>query len=294
MSGSRDKTLIKWELAKGADEYSQVWGKPKKMFTGHSHFISQLKLSSNSAYAISSSWDGTCRLWSTKTGRTVHKFIGHDRDVLSVDLSNDDRIVLTGSLDKTIKMWNVEGNCKHTVDTNGHTDAVSVVKFYAAKQPSLAITASWDKTIKVWDSTYMSLMYTFKGHTAQITSLDIVDANGYLASGSRDGKVMVWDVMQGKWYTQQECDSPVNCVLFSPKLYWLIIATETGIKILSLPTSKFIHKDITVMPNAKTGKLLACKSLAWSKNSTHLYSGWSDNLIRIYKIEEATEKAGTD
>jgi len=300
LSGSRDKTLIKWEISKNGEfEYEGPWGRPKKMMTGHSHFVSQVKLTGDSRYAFSSSWDGSVRLWSMATGRTFSKLIGHTRDVFSVDLSADDRQIITGGLDRQIKIWNTRSECKHTVEKNQHTDAVSVVRFYHAKQPALCVTASWDKTIKVWDNTYMSLLYTFKGHNAQVTSLDIVDNSAYLASGSRDGMVMVWDIVGGKWFTNQDCDSPINCVLFSPKLYWLIIATEKGIKVLNLPSSKFIQDDITATSkkqNESNSKaLLACKSLAWSKSGTYLYSGWSDNFIRVYKIEEiAGEKAGTD
>jgi guanine nucleotide-binding protein subunit beta-2-like 1 protein len=235
LSGSRDKTLIKWELNNENDfEVEAPLGKAKKLFTGHSHFISQIKLTGDSRFAFSSSWDGTVRLWNTSNGRTISKLIGHTKDVLSVDLSADDRQIITGARDKQIKIWNVRSECKHTVDKNQHTDAVSVVRFYQAKQPALCVTASFDKTIKVWDNFYMSLLHTFKGHTAQVTTLDIVENSNYLASGSRDGKVMIWDLVKGMWFTTKDCDSPVNCVLFSPKLYWLIIATEKGIKILNL------------------------------------------------------------
>ena len=37
LSGSRDKTLIKWELdTKKDDEPDKEWGKPRRMFTGKS------------------------------------------------------------------------------------------------------------------------------------------------------------------------------------------------------------------------------------------------------------------
>ena len=224
-----------------------------------------------------------------KTGRTISKLIGHERDVLSIDLSPDDRQIITGGEDKKIKIWNTRSECKHTVSQNEHTDAVSCVKFYQAKQPALCVTASFDKTIKVWNNTYMTLMYTFKGHTAQVTTLDIVENSSYLASGSRDGKVMVWDIVEGKWCTQQDCDTQVNCVLFSPKLYWLIIATEKGIKILNLPNQQWVQSDITAKSKKQneeeSTKAVACKSLTWNKSGTHLYSGWSDNFIRVYKID---------
>jgi len=268
-------------------------GRPKKMMTGHSHFISQVKLTGDSRFAFSSSWDGYVRLWNMATGRTISKLVGHEKDVLSVDLSPDDRQIITGGLDKNIKIWNTRSECKHTVDSNQHTDAVSCVRFFQQKQPSICVTASWDKTIKVWDNTYMSLMYTFKGHSAQITTIDLVENSNYLASGSRDGKVMVWDIIEGKWCTQMDCDSPVNSVVFASKLYWLIIATEKGIKILNLPriqqpSQAWVQADLKATSKKnkeQSSKALACKSLCFNKSGTHLYSGWSDNFIRVYKID---------
>lgn len=300
LSGSRDKTLIKWALEpkREEDEDRENWGSAKKMMTGHSHFVSEIKLTGDSRFAFSASWDGTVRLWNVQTGRTISKLIGHKRDVLSVALSADDRQIITGSLDRDIKIWNTRSECKFTVDKNQHTDAVSVVRFYHARKPALCVTASWDKSIKVWDNLYMTLLHTFTGHKAQVTTLDIVENSAFLASGSRDGKIMVWDIVQGKWFTQHECDAPVNCVLFSQRLYWLVIATQTGIKVLNLPEQKFIQDDIVAYSlkqnEAGSKKLLSCTSLAWSKSGTHLYSGWSDNHIRVYEIDSNDSGAAAD
>ena len=199
--------------------------------------------------------------------------------------------------DKQIRIWNTRSECKHVVDKNEHTDAVSCVKFYHAKSPAICVTASWDKTIKVWDNLYMTLMHTFIGHKAQINTLDMVHGSSYLASGSRDGTIMVWDLVKGSWLTSSDCESPVNCVLFSRKLYWLIIGTEEGIKVLDLPSQKILQ-DITAQsmkPNESSSKKnLSCTSLAWNKAGTHLYSGWSDNHIRVYSIEASDEKAAAD
>jgi guanine nucleotide-binding protein subunit beta-2-like 1 protein len=262
---------------------------------GHSHFISEICLTGDSRYAFSASWDGSVRLWNVASGKTVSTLVGHSKDVLSVALSADDRQIITGGLDHQIKIWNTRSECKHTVDKNQHTDAVSCVKFYHAAKPAICVTASWDKTIKVWDNLYMTLMYTFTGHKAQINTLDMVHGSSYLASGSRDGQVMVWDLVQGKFLTTSDCEAPVNCVLFSQKLYWLVIGTQEGIKVLDLPSQKYLQdiKEVSINANDvsfKSKKNLGCTSLAWNKAGTHLYSGWTDNNIRVYKIEDVASQ----
>jgi guanine nucleotide-binding protein subunit beta-2-like 1 protein len=38
-------------------------GKPYKSLRGHNHFVSNVSISSDSSFVISSSWDKTLRLW---------------------------------------------------------------------------------------------------------------------------------------------------------------------------------------------------------------------------------------
>ena len=46
ISGSRDKSLILWDIQdKGDNDTEKEWGVPKKIFKGHSHFVSDLSLS---------------------------------------------------------------------------------------------------------------------------------------------------------------------------------------------------------------------------------------------------------
>jgi len=41
----------------------------------------------------------------------------------------------------------------------------------------------------------------------------------------------------------------------------------------------------------RSTKNVGCTSLAWSKNSMTLYSGWTDNTIRSYNIEDLGKTA---
>lgn len=70
-----DKTLIVWKLTR--DELN--YGVPQKRLYGHSHFISDVVLSSDGNYALSGSWDKTLRLWDLAAGRTTRRFEDHTK-----------------------------------------------------------------------------------------------------------------------------------------------------------------------------------------------------------------------
>ena len=145
LSGSRDKTLIIWNLTRDDTSY----GYPKRSLHGHSHIVSDCVISSDGSYALSSSWDKTLRLWELSTGNTTRRFVGHTNDVLSVSFSADNRQIVSGSRDRTIKLWNTLGDCKFTISDKGHTEWVSCVRFSPNPQNPVIVSAGWDKLVKV-------------------------------------------------------------------------------------------------------------------------------------------------
>lgn len=48
VSSSRDKTIIVWKLQRGEDQY----GYPHRSLTGHSHFVSEVVISSDGQFAL--------------------------------------------------------------------------------------------------------------------------------------------------------------------------------------------------------------------------------------------------
>lgn len=113
-----DKTIIVWQLTRDEDSY----GYPKRILRGHNHFVSDVVISSDGQFALSSSWDHTLRLWDLNTGLTTRRFVGHTSDVLSVSFSADNRQIVSGSRDRTIKLWNTLGECKYDIKEDGHTE----------------------------------------------------------------------------------------------------------------------------------------------------------------------------
>ena len=145
LTASRDKTVIVWTLTRDDASY----GYPKRILKGHNHFVSDVVISSDGQFALSSSWDKTLRLWDLNTGLTTRRFVGHTSDVLSVSFSADNRQIVSGSRDRTIKLWNTLGECKFDIREDGHTEWISCVRFSPNPMNPVIVSAGWDKVVKV-------------------------------------------------------------------------------------------------------------------------------------------------
>lgn len=170
LSASRDKTLIMWKLGNTEDQY----GVPARRLKGHSHFVSDVVISSCGQFAVSSSWDKTLRLWDLERGTTTTRFVGHKADVLSVAFSADNRQIISASRDKTIKLWNTLGELKWTQEgKSSHSEWVSTVRFSPTTTNPVIVSGGWDKKVKVWHLANFNLKSDFIGHTGYINSVTV-------------------------------------------------------------------------------------------------------------------------
>ena len=92
ISGSRDRSLMIWDLFQKQDtDEEKEMGKARKILKGHSYLVSDLSHFQDSRFCLSSSWDGSIRLWNLKTATTRKTLMGHAKDVLTVAFSPDNR-----------------------------------------------------------------------------------------------------------------------------------------------------------------------------------------------------------
>lgn len=303
VSGGRDNKVITWDLheRKSTDDDPE-WGTKRKVLHGHSHFVQDLSLSLDSKYALSASWDKTIRLWDLQRGETVETFVDHSKDVLTCSLSADNKLIASGGRDKDIKIWNTKGQCKYTVDDDKHSDWVSCLRFSPDTKTPILASGSWDGQIKIFDPSTMALKHTFVGHTNAVTSLAFAQKAMYLASGGKDGNILLWNVEAGDFIKSYNHSAPINQVLFSKINYWIAAATDSGIIFWDIVKEQVIaeaqvfkgqdekedDEDKKDEPKLTVKTPIACLSIAWSKNGTMLYSGWSDNKIRVYETVNQT------
>jgi len=278
LSCSRDKTLIQWDVETGL---------ARKSLTGHNQFVSDVVLSSDGQFALSGSWDSTLRLWDLNAGKTTRRFVGHTKDVLSVAFSADNRQIVSGSRDKSIKLWNTLGQCKYTINDDCHDEWVSCVRFSPNTQNPIIVSAGWDKKVKVWNLTNCRLKTNHLGHAGYLNTVTVSPDGSLCASGGKDGAAMLWDLNEGKHLYTLDGQDIINALCFSPNRYWLCAATGPSIKIWDLETKSIVDELKTNVQDMNDMKgSPSCISLAWSADGQILFAGYTDSIIRVFKVNK--------
>ena len=54
------------------------------------------------------SFDKTCKLWSTESGKCFHTFRGHNAEIVCLAFNPQSTLLATGSMDNTAKLWDIE------------------------------------------------------------------------------------------------------------------------------------------------------------------------------------------
>ncbi len=166
---------------------------------------------------VSSSHDGTIRIWDIKRGgESKVIYLGDGGYASSLVEVGHARIASCGSFDEAIKIWDLE-SCECEYILSGHTGFINCLMMLAApiefQGPILhnkLISASCDNTVRVWDLNNMQCERVLVGHEAPVSSLvnlavskDLESqniGNGLFASGSWDGVVKIWNGINGECF----------------------------------------------------------------------------------------------
>ncbi|MBB4927318.1 hypothetical protein [Kitasatospora kifunensis] len=206
--GCDDGTVRRWDLPSAPA--------PGKPLPGHGDTVNSLTtavldgvsdgtsdgVSDGNNVVVSTSWDGTARLWDLATGTAVGKpFADHDDLVYGVATAVLDgrRVIVTGGRDQWVRVWD-PGTGAQVGEPLEHDTGVAAVATAVLGGRPIAVTGSWRGTVEVWDLTTRQPLYEpLTGHEADVSALAtaVVDGRPVAVTGSTDGTARIWDLATG-------------------------------------------------------------------------------------------------
>ncbi len=132
---------------------------------------------------------GKVKILNFLDGNEIHELDGNR--IASFAFSPEGKRLAIGSEDSTVSVWDIESQSE-TVTLRGHGGSVTNVAFSSDGRRLVSLFSD-EGEIKSWDSILSHESYVFPGHTREVYSLKFSDDGRFLASGSWDGTVKIWD-----------------------------------------------------------------------------------------------------
>jgi len=287
VSGSRDKSLIIWDLdlegsvQQDVDSKEERFvGKPKKSLTGHNHFVSSLSISSDGKKVLSGSWDKTLRYWDLATYKS-RSLVGHTKDVLCCYIHPNNRILYSGSMDRTVKIWNVEAKCQYTItDFNGWVSNITPIP--GDKEIPMISVGSWDSKVRIFDKDF-KLIKGIGSIDYPVVSMSVDNSGEFLFVAEKNGSIKIWGLGAENQADELKQHYDLGTDIFA------INYEHEYTTVFSVGTSNGLTiKDISEGKDLFTfsyGNNVSCLSLAFDQSKKFLFAGFSDGLIRVYRFK---------
>lgn len=200
-SASKDKTVQIWDPT--------LSGKPL-IYTGHSDVVTCIAWSPDGQFLASGGNDQTVQVWDAHT--LEQKFIYHTGMVIALAWSPDKKYLALSTADTIVQLLDTSGNPGLTFPTETRALAWSPT----SKRFATALIE-----VQEWDPATGALLFTYRGHTAQILTLAWSPNGKQMVSAGQPSSsldsLQVWDAESGKpFFTYHNHTAQVNAVAWSP------------------------------------------------------------------------------
>nr|CAB3266797.1 transcription initiation factor TFIID subunit 5-like [Phallusia mammillata] len=166
-------------------------GVESRTLYGHSGTVYSVSFSPCRTLLLSSSEDGTVRLWSLLTWANIMVYKGHVWSVWDCKFSPYGHYFVSCGQDRVARLWVTDH--QHPVRIfAGHFSDVDCVVFH--HNSNYIATGSSDNSVRVWDLLTGNCVRIFTGHKKPIMCLAWSPDGRYLASAGVDSQVLIWDI----------------------------------------------------------------------------------------------------
>jgi WD40 repeat protein/serine/threonine protein kinase len=215
-SGSQDRTARIWNLA----EQRKVFG-----FTNDSGEFGSIAFSPDGrilAMSVGGSAGRVIRLEDVQTGSPITQLRGHRKSISSLAFTRDGQTLLSASDDGTIRVWDVVPPVKEKAAHLFAQNSISTE--WRAYGPALFLAPDGrhllavytNETFSVWDTLRLAEGQRHRLPLTNTTTAAVAPGGRLAAFGSRDGKMMLWDVgtSQARFFARPDTNK-IHRLVFS-------------------------------------------------------------------------------
>lgn len=260
-SSSKDATVIIWNISLMAKEF---------LISGHADSIECVKWGGE-GLIYTGARDRIIRVWSVKDrGKLCRTLVGHAHRINSLAL-NTDYVLKRGGYTHEDKIYNNKDDM--------YNDSIKLYNDFIKGKKELLVSCSDDFTIYLWSPTdNKNPICRMTGHQQLVNHISFSPDGRYIASGSFDKKIKIWDGTTGKFInTLTGHVGSVYQVCWSADSRILASASKDSTVKLWKPSN---HHCIISLP----GHSDEVYTLDWSGDGQRLASGSKDRTIKMYII----------
>ncbi|KAG5446828.1 Lissencephaly-1 [Clonorchis sinensis] len=199
-----------------------------KTLAGHDHNVSSVAFLPSGDFLVSASRDKTIKMWEVASGYCVKTFSGHAEWIRAVRPSPEGNLLASCSNDQTIRIWSVETReCQMVL--RGHEHVVECIAWVTHPNSVQAITNPNAPTASSQnvDSVNATVIQNGPSATGDTVPLPASTSTVFLASGSRDRSIRLWDVNTGMCLFELiGHDNWVRQLVFHPQGRLLLSASD--------------------------------------------------------------------
>lgn len=227
LSCGKDRSLRLWNPHKGIHI---------KTYNGHARDVRDVAVSSDNSKLSSCGGDRQLLYWDVSSGRIIRKFQGHDAEINSVKFNEYAAALISGGGDRSVRAWDcrsnrfdpiqvidtfkdsvtsvqltkteiIAGSVDGTVRTFDIRNGREIVDDLGQSVNSVALSydegcilaSCLDSTIRLLDRASGEQLQEYKGHENKAFKMDscLTNTDAHVVSGSEDGRVFYWDLVDG-------------------------------------------------------------------------------------------------